>query len=257
MSLLLWLLLAAPPALPPTFVSPVDGATMVLVPAGQFRIGSDDFKVEQPVHTLNLPALYVDTYEVTNELYEKFVKATGFQAKGDWKQFAGPGKERLPVRGLNYEDCLAYARWAGKRLPTEAEWEKAARGTKELRYPWGAAFQPGSCNSAEAKLAQPKPVGSYPNDVSPCGAYDMAGNVTEMTGSAFNPYPLDKIVDQATLPESRRNRVMLRGGSYGTDAQGCRLTQRGTTKPYTAIPWVGFRCVMDPPEKPTSPSSGR
>ena len=219
---------------------------MVLVPAGAFRMGSDDFKVEQPIHELNLPAYYIDKYEVTNALYDQFVKATGYKANGDWQKYAGAGLENHPVQSLTYFDCTAYAKWAGKRLPTEAEWEKAARSSKELRYPWGPAFQPKKCNSIEEDRKATTVVGFYPEDVSPYGVFDMAGNVTELTASPFNPYPLDKTVDQSVLPLDRRDRVMLRGGSYMTESKGCRLTQRGTTKPFSMIYWVGFRCVMDP-----------
>ena len=243
-------LLLAQASLPSTITSPKDGAEMVLIPAGTFKMGSDDVKVEQPVHELNQPAFYIDRYEVTNALYEKFVNAAGFKAQGDWRKYAGEKLGDHPVQNLTYADCLAYATWAGKRLPTEAEWEKAARGTKQLRYPWGPEFLPKKCNSVEEGLKSTTAVGTYSADVSPYGVYDMAGNVTEWTSSPFNPYPLDKVVDQMSLAPNRRGRAMLRGGSYTTDPQGCRLTQRGTTDPKSqiAIYWLGFRCVMDPPK---------
>lgn len=230
-----------------SIVSQRDGAAMVLVPAGPFTVGSEDFKAEQPVHTVDLPAFYIDKYEVTNRLYAKFVAATLYNPVGDWKKFATSGLEDYPVQNLSLSDCLAYAGWAGKRLPTEAEWEKAARGTKALRYPWGAEFKPKSCNSADEKLDLTTQVGAYEADMSPYGAFDMAGNVTEWTVSPYQPYPLNRAPDLSLIPESRRGKVMVRGGSYRADATGCRLTQRGTANPKDAIPWHGFRCVMDVP----------
>ncbi len=234
---------AAPPA---TIVTPTDGAEMVLIPAGPFKMGSTDFRAEQPVHEIDLPAFYIDKYEVTNAMYAKFVAATQYKPQGDWKKYAGEGLESYPVQSLTYADCLAYCGWAGKRLPTEAEWEKAARGTKGLRYAWGPEFMPKKCNSAEEGLKATAQVGAYKDDVSPYGVFDMVGNVSEWTSSTYAPYPLDRPLDPSTIPADRRGRIMVRGGSYMTEAKACRLTQRSTTMP-SVVPvyWYGFRCVMD------------
>lgn len=244
------LLLQTQPALPATLVSPKDGAEMVLIPAGPFKMGSSDFKVEQPVHEMTLGAFYIDKLEVTNAMYERFVTSTGYKPVGDWKKYAGEHLENHPVQNLTLADCQAYATWAGKRLPSEEEWEKAARGTDQLRYPWGEIYLPKKCNSLEEGLKGTTPVGTYPDDVSPYGVLDMAGNVSEWTSSPFRNYPLNRPFDPSSIPAARRDRVMVRGGSYTSDAEQCRLTQRGTAPPSKAIYWFGFRCVMSPPAPP-------
>jgi hypothetical protein len=126
-----------------------DGAEMVLVSAGEFTMGSNDYDDEKPVHQVSLDAFYIDKYEVTNALYRKFMQATGRQAPAYWndKNFNAPNQ---PVVGVSWDDAQAYCAWAGKRLPTEAEWEKAARGTDARIYPWGNQWDARKLNSSEA-----------------------------------------------------------------------------------------------------------
>jgi formylglycine-generating enzyme required for sulfatase activity len=164
---------------------------MVLVPAGEFMMGSAATDPtaksdEQPQRIVRLPAFLIDELEVTNIEYKRFVDATNWPAPSGWID----GKyaenfEFLPVTGVTWWDAMAYARWVGKRLPTEAEWEKAARGTKGGRFPWDDQFAPERANNDIGLL----PSGSLPTGASPYGAMDMAGNAAEWTASIYAPYP--------------------------------------------------------------------
>src|SRR3990172_2754402 len=169
---------------------------MVLVPASEFIMGSDDvdaeqiaeqlginkpwFEDEHPAHKVPLNAFFIDQYEVTHGQYQQFIEKTGYSAPLYWKGGKFPeGQGSFPVM-VGWADAKAYCEWAGKRLPTEAEWEKAARGTDGRKYPWGNEFDPARANVGEA---QPGPVrvGNYPTGKSPYGAYNMIGNVWEWT----------------------------------------------------------------------------
>jgi len=164
---------------------------MVLVPAGEFKMGSlpSDPAArpdEQPQRILNLPAFFIDQLEVTNIEYKRFVDAMGWPPPPSWRDGVyAENFEFLPVTDVTWWDAMAYARWAGKRLPTEAEWEKAARGTQGLRYPWEGEFAPDLANNDIGLL----PAGSLPAGASPCNALDMAGNAAEWTASIYAPYP--------------------------------------------------------------------
>ena len=152
-----------------------DGAPMVLVPAGEFLMGSEVWDHTMPVRRVYLDAFYIDTYEVTNALYQRFMQATGRQAPASWHN-----SPNQPVVGVSWHAARAYCQWADKRLPTEAEWEKAARGTDGRTYPWGNQWHHTKVNTRlSGKLGKPTPVGSYEADRSPYGVYDMAGNVGE------------------------------------------------------------------------------
>jgi formylglycine-generating enzyme required for sulfatase activity len=172
---------------------------MVLVPAGEFTMGSpsDDNWAEndeQPQRVMFLPTFYIDQLEVSNLEYKRFIDATGWRPPPSWQEgIYADGAEFVPVTDVTWWDASAYAHWAGKRLPTEAEWEKAARGTDGRRFPWGAEFDPVLANNDKTLL----PVGAKGSaGASPYGAVDMAGNVAEWTASVYAPYP--KI--EATLP---------------------------------------------------------
>ena len=168
-------------ALPPTIISPVDGAEMVLVPAGKFTMGLaenevyqlfllDDrenpvFATEVPATRINLDAYYIDRYPVTNFQYRKFMEATGHRAPMlidhlDW------GQPLQPVVFVGWDDARAYAKWAGKTLPGEAQWEKAARGTDGRWWAWGHEFLPDRCNSREYELERTSPIGTFANGAS-------------------------------------------------------------------------------------------
>src|SRR5688572_1012757 len=125
---------------------------MAYVPGGDFTMGRDDGdEYERPAHLVTVKPFFIDLNEVTNEDYEKFVKEKGYQPPASWKTGTYPeGAGRLPVTGVNWEDANAYAAWAGKRLPTEEEWEFAARGADGRTYPWGNEWQPGQANADKA-----------------------------------------------------------------------------------------------------------
>ncbi|HYG33559.1 MAG TPA: formylglycine-generating enzyme family protein [Clostridia bacterium] len=225
-----------------------DGAEMVLVPAGPFIMGSLEGKDdEKPPHLVSLPAFYMDKHEVTCQQYQAFLKATGRKAPVDWPEGKMPQKlARHPVVNVTFDDAEAYARWAGKRLPTEAEWEKACRGSQGRVYPWGNS--PTGKNSATPIGDNSKdhtwPVGSFPDDVSPYGAMDMAGNAWEWTASWYEAYPGN---DQLEIEYGKKYRVIR--GSGAIDYYGATGTRRGAERarslPYGTYDALGFRCVED------------
>ncbi len=229
-------------------VTAKDGSLMVLVPAGPFLMGSlDGDEDERPPRMVNLPAFYIDQYEVTHEQYARFVVATRHRAPVDWPQGNMPPKlARHPVVNVAFADAAAYAKWAGKRLPTEAEWEKAARGPDGRAYPWGdrntgkKAATPSGDNSKDHTW----PVGSFPDDVSPCGAMDMAGNAWEWTDSWYEAYPGS---DHFDVAYGHKYRVIRGGGAieyYGAPATR-RCADRACSLPYGTYDALGFRCVKD------------
>lgn len=235
---------------PPTeIVSPIDGAPMVLIPAGTFLMGSDTGDSdEQPVHTVSLDAFYMDAYEVTNARYRAFVEATGYPEPPLWHnpRFNAPD---FPVVRVTWRDAVAYAKWAKKRLPTEAEWEYAARGNLTgKRYPTGDTITQNNANFGGTdgmdKWMWTSPVGSFP----PNGynLYDMAGNVWEWcfdeyngdfyaVSSEHNPY-----FGRASAPDNENFRI-LRGGGWGGRAEDLRLADRWYH--LTSGSTIGFRCA--------------
>lgn len=156
---------------------------MVLVDAGEFIMGRNDGPVdEQPERKVPLPAFYIDKFKVTNSHFAVFVEATGQPPPSHWPEGRIPvGQEDLPVVNVSWQDAAAYAKWAKKRLPTEQEWEKAARGPAGRLYPWG--------NEPDVTMrvtdAELRPVGSSPSNVSPCGCYDMVSYPPEWTSSYY------------------------------------------------------------------------
>jgi formylglycine-generating enzyme len=189
----------------------------------------------------------MDKYEVTQEQYARFVEATGHKTPIDWPNGRpSPKLAKHPVVNVTFEDAAAYARWAGKRLPTEAEWEKACRGADGRVYPWGNS-------AADRKVAAPVgdnskdhtwPVGSFPEDVSPYGILDMAGNVWEWTDSWYEAYPGN---DQIEIEYGRKYRVIRGGGAidyYGA-ASTRRCADRARSLPYGTYDALGFRCVLE------------
>lgn len=219
-------------------------AGMVLVPAGEFFMGSEEgAPSEKPVHVVYLDAYYIDVYEVTNAQYRQFEEATGYRSEGHWKDEYRPGREDYPVVNVTWNDANAYARWAGKRLPTESEWEKAARGTNKLIWPWGKVFSIRHANSMEESIGHPLPVGSFELGKSPYQLFDMAGNVSEWCADWFEQ---DSYKKSATTnpkgPASGKDRV-LRGGSFIHDKGMVRTTVRQGMNPKSYLTNVGFRCA--------------
>jgi formylglycine-generating enzyme required for sulfatase activity len=205
---------------------------------------------EKPVHPVYLPEYRIGKYPVVNAEYKRFLDETGYPAPPDWNEGNYPsGKANHPVVTVTWRDAVAYCRWlsqkTGKtyRLPTEAEWEKAARGTDGREYPWGNSFDPARCNSFdESGIGTTTPVGIYPDGASPCGAMDMAGNVWEWCQSLYQPYPY-RMDDGREDLESEGLRV-LRGGSFGLVARGVRGAFRYRIVPGFWLASGGFRCVL-------------
>jgi formylglycine-generating enzyme required for sulfatase activity len=195
---------------------------MVYVPGGTFLMGRDDGdEYERPAHTVTLKPFYIDAYEVTCEQYQVFLQATSYAAPRGWLNGNCPGGSlRKPVTGVNWEDVKAYAGWAGKRLPTEEEWEYAARGTDGRLYPWGNEWRSGMANadSASGGLAD---VGSY-GGASPFGAYDMVGNAWEWTASTLQAYPGGRLPVQGG-----QDMGVIRGGNWQSARSVATTTYRG------------------------------
>ncbi|QMU80386.1 ergothioneine biosynthesis protein EgtB [Streptacidiphilus sp. PB12-B1b] len=273
----------APPAAPPD----ADALPReVLVPGGPFTMGTSDdpwaLDNERPAHTVDVPAFWLDTTPVTNAQYQEFISDGGYRQPHWWSpqgwehcRQAGleaplfwqrdgdgwlrhrfgrtepvPGEE--PVVHVSWYEADAYARWAGRRLPTEAEWEKAARhdSAKGLtrRYPWGDDDpQPQHANLGQRHL-QPAPAGSHPDGAAPCGARQLLGDVWEWTSTDFTGYP-----GFTAFPYREYSEVffdggykVLRGGSFGTDPVACRATFRNWDYPIRRQIFSGLRTARDP-----------
>jgi len=229
---------------------PVEIPDMVYVPEGEFVMGSEWGEWdEEPRHIVELNAFYIDKYETTNEEYQRCIDARRCdpQAFRRDRSVMGP---RQPVVAVGWDDAVRYCRFAGKRLPTEAEWEKAARGTDERRYPWGNEWHRDWVNlhGPEDGFAATAPVGSFPGNVSPYGAFDMAGNAWEWV-SDFH----DKHYYRASPRENPKGpktgvRHVMRGGSWLYDVPFFTMsTNRSPGRPLVHKIYVGFRCAMDAP----------
>ncbi|MBI2571766.1 MAG: SUMF1/EgtB/PvdO family nonheme iron enzyme [Candidatus Schekmanbacteria bacterium] len=209
------------------------------------------YSQEAPVHAVNLDAYYIDTYEVTAAEYKGCVDGggcTGASTGGSCTYNVG-GKETHPINCVDWNQATAYCSWSGKRLPTEAEWEKAARGTDQRIFPWGNAapdctyanfYNFGYCVGATT------PVGSYPERVSPYGAFDMAGNVWEWVSDWYDSgYYGQSPYQNPSGPSSGSNRVR-RGGALTVDAAQLRSAYRDKSLPTAWYASVGFRCARIP-----------
>lgn len=247
-------------------VSPVDQKEMVLIPAGEFIMGTNKTDPENthqkigtvkplyldqhPERKVTLDAYYIDRTEVTNAEYKRFIEAMQFpDLPSNWKNETYPeGMADHPVIGITWHEALTYALWAGKRLPTEAQWEKAARGTEGFEYPWGNEYVKGHANVGIEDAKGTLPVRSKPQDVSPYGVYDMAGNVMEWTMDWYLPYPGNTHKDQRfgkTLKVLRGN-AFQKAGHYFLDAYRYAFN-RTEVPPDEFFENVGFRCVMPVP----------
>jgi formylglycine-generating enzyme required for sulfatase activity len=240
-------------------VWPNDGKDMVFIPECYFPMGSDDGNPnQQPQHPVFVAEFYIDRWPVTNAEYKKFIDATGYPVPNyevnwcdtqryNWNphtRMYPKGKGAHPVVLVTWEDAIAYAAWAKKRLPTEAEWERAARSAQGWRYPWGNELLPGRCNCKEANLNTTSPVGYFsPDGDTQEGVVDMVGNVWEWTNSLFYPYPYDPN-DGRESRQAPGFRV-LRGASFVNDAHAANCLSRldGDFQFYNN---VGFRCAVSP-----------
>jgi formylglycine-generating enzyme required for sulfatase activity len=225
---------------------------MVHVPGGTFQMGSDFEQFEKPPHDVTVAPFYMDEHEVMCEEYAAFVRATGHRPPPSWKGGSIPeGRARFPVTGVDWDDAVAYARWAGKRLPTEAEWEFAARGTDGRRYPWGDEWRADATNvkdsrQAGAANASLTEVMKHAHGVSPFGVHDMSGNAWEWTATDFGIYP----GGDPSLMENQTAGKVIRGGCYLTGLDKATTTYRGKWPPRgKTYEQTGFRCVMDAPSR--------
>lgn len=219
-----------------------DGSVMMLIPAGDFWMGLKGGAThhDSKLHKVYLNAFYIDKCEVTNEQYSRFLKETGHREPLYWTD-SRFNKPRLPVIGVTWYDAVAYARWAGKRLPTEAEWEKAARGGLEAkRFPWGDELDKEYANFYTSITSE---VATYkPNNF---GLYDMAGNVWEWTSDWYDKdYYRKSPLINPTGPESGRYRV-IKGGAFTTGAATLECGHRYYYPPQASFYFIGFRCVKD------------
>jgi formylglycine-generating enzyme required for sulfatase activity len=223
----------------PSWRDPVE---MAAVPAGDFLMGSDDPEAdldERPVARIHVETFWIDRVEVTNARYGVCFEA-GACSLPIALAFGEATKPDHPVAIVGWTQAAAYCRWVGKRLPTEAEWEKAARGVDARRYPWGSRFEPDRANAGYT--AGTAAAGSYAGGASPYGVLDMAGNVWEWTSSLYRPYPYDP-GDGREEPTARGARVN-RGGSWYYGAWYVRTTYRATANHiYRRIADLGFRCA--------------
>ena len=241
---------------PARVASKKDGKAMILIPGASFRMGSDEGREKHsPQHTVKLHPFYIDCFPVTNQEYKRFVDATGrpvpfydvswcdtrgYNWDSDTRSFP-EGKADHPVVLVTWEDAWAYAHWAGKRLPTEAEWELAARGTDGRLWPWGNTATSGRSNTSEAGSGGTTPVSKFsPEGDSPAGVSDLIGNVWEWTSSLFRPYPYNACDGRENLNE--RNWRVLRGGSWVNDLYAARCYTR-LDGDFVFYSNVGFRCA--------------
>jgi len=228
---------------------------MILIPAGSFIMGIDGIKEEQrPSHKVYVDTFYIDRYEVTNAQYYEFlnyIKKTNDHSK--CRDDEPPNKDHTPfnweedyynhpeypVVRVDWFDACAYAAWADKRLPTEAEWEKAARGTDERKWPWGNEWDPEKCNTGD-----PKPIGSYEEGKSPYGCYDMAGSVAEWCADWGDTSYYNKSPMKNPKGPEKGNKKIIRGGSrFANVGVLLRCTGRKTMEPILGNMGVGFRCA--------------
>lgn len=265
----------AEPAAGTAIVHPADGAVMVYVPAGFFTMGVDKPEAEKlaadlgykdyhtiaaeewfPRRKVYVEGFFIDKYEVTVGQWDAFVKATGYKSalpKTPEPGFAGAA-ELFPAASVTWAEAQRYANWARKSLPTERQWEKAARGTDGRLFPWGNELPTPDRGvfvdlSAEKKnqATRTEMVGSKPAGASPYGCLDMAGNVYEWTSEWFEPYPNNPEYERL-LGHTGHQFGVLRGGSfYHADHAYCAAKRFGF-KPDETYYHVGFRCVWTPPE---------
>ncbi len=230
---------------------------MVLVPPGEFTMGTDErLPDEGPAHKVTLKAFYIDKYEVTNGQYKEFIDATGHKSPSHFENRIYPdGKVDHPVTHVTWYDARDYCEWAGKRLPTDQEWEKAARGTDTRYYPWGNDFGIDFANTPQfwgalERDGDTSPVGAFPAGASPYGGYDMSGNVWEWTASWYQAYP----GNQRHTENYGETYKTLKGGSWWD----CSFYKCGISAPSfnrafflrtTKNKSFGFRCAKDAEDK--------
>jgi formylglycine-generating enzyme required for sulfatase activity len=252
-----------------TLISPVDGSVMVFIPAGEFLIGAGENDPEAdpdelPQKIVYLDAFWIDQYEVTNQQYQACVSVGACKPPNDiesatrYTYYGDAEFDDFPVINVTWFDAADFCHWRGARLPTEAEWEKAARGSAGAIYPWGDTFEDMHSNYCAGTILCPEepedgfedtaPVGSFLAGASPYGVQDMAGNVNEWVEDWYDENYYASINDGVENPPGPDNgeKRAIRGGSFGLNASKLRTTNRGSSNPAGYGPYVGFRCVQTP-----------
>lgn len=244
--------------LPYVFAEP----DLCLIPAGTFMMGSDDdLPNEAPMHEIHLDAYYIGKTEVTNAEYYPFWLETGGPESehtpisygepfGTWPEIAKT-KPNYPVIGVSWDTAVAYAAWRGMRLPTEAEWEKAARGTEAKRWPWGDTFTQSikgtTCHANVWKQSGSnlQLVGTYPTGLSPYGVYDMAGNVWEWVADWYSDTYYRRSPDRNPKGPAVGSRRVVKGGSWLNPEMFARCSTRIGQYPAIGTSFIGFRLAKD------------
>jgi formylglycine-generating enzyme required for sulfatase activity len=214
---------------------------MVAIPGATFTMGRDNAsdKEEIPAHAVSVAPFHLDKVPVTNAQYAEFVKSANHPLPSGGASGIYPeGQAAWPVTGVSWEDANAYCASKGLRLPTEPEWEFAARGADGRLYPWGNNFSASLTNSSEAALGHPEAVGAHPDAASPFGILDMSGNVWEWTADDYKPYP----GHQSTI-EIPPDAKVIRGGSYKYPQANVTTTARNLDYGSARSPTIGFRCA--------------
>lgn len=238
-----------------------DGAPMILIAAGPFTMGSNEgLPNERPEHSVTLDSYYIDQYEVTMTLYRTFLESKNYQSPPTWDDEAATVVGDRPAVGMKWTDAAAYCQWAGKRLPTEAEWEKAARGTDGRRYPWGhmqpfvdiANYNRGLWVSEAITLAAVTSGlegmsvrhGLKEGGRSPYGLSHMAGNAAEWVADWYDREYYQRSPEKNASGPTEGQKRVIRGGSWADLPAALRVTARFSADPEFEDRTIGFRCAM-------------
>jgi formylglycine-generating enzyme required for sulfatase activity len=227
--------------------------SMILIPAGEFLFGTNERLADEgPQHTVTLDAFYIDKYEVTNLQYKQFTDATFRRPPDHFVNRSYPsGKADHPVTFVSWKDAAAYCDWAEKRLPTDREWEKAARGTDGRTFPWGNEFSMHAANTPVRwadlqREGDTTPVGAFRDGVSPYGVFDMSGNVWEWTASWYQAYPGN---DHESENYGKKYRTLKGGSWWDCSFYKCGISapvyNRSFFSPRVKNASFGFRCARD------------
>ena len=233
----------------PASAQPVEGS-MAVVPAGEFMMGSPTGDSdEQPAHKVYVDTFSMDVYEVTVGQYAAFLQAKGIDPPSDWKTMNRSEHQKRPVANVDWADAFAFCKWAGKRLPREAEWEKAARGTDGRLYPWGNdPPTPLHANFGKSDWSNHgvlAPIGSFEGGKSPYGIYDMAGNVWEWVNDWYDYNYYKTSPSQNPTGPSMGGTKVIRGGAWNSNPRAMRSANRSLISP-TDQGLDGFRCAKTP-----------
>ena len=228
---------------------------MMYVPAGEFMMGSDLYDDEQPIHAVYLDEYWIDKTEVTNGMYTVCVEddtctqPSILSSSTYDNYYLRSYYVDYPVMYVSWYDAVAYCEWAGGRLPTEAEWEKASRWDEENQnartYPWGGSINCDHTNYTHSCVSDTTAVGSYPDGSSPYGALDMTGNVWEWISDIYDADYYEQLVYGNPVGASEGNEMVIRGGAWSSDGFIVRAANRYSSDPINSNGSLGFRCVQE------------